>query len=211
MTSKISDLNASQLARHAFNTFLFSGGPHVTGAKLIYRALQLDPKNPEAIRCLSDLLAIEGTEIFSAIALEYALSENVKLTNKERNEFDDLLFLSKWTWKFSRHKSGKPLLSKEDFSNRTEFEVDETKYRQFLEQIIWPPVSLVTAFQAAHTLSGALAGFLVHMDPQRKIGVEESLFPERFQISPTYQEWLESDTVELDSLEEARQKKSGRH
>ena len=101
----IKELNASQLARHAFNVFLFSGR-HVTGAKLIYRALALDPRNAEALRCLSDLLDAEGTEVFSAVVLEYALDEGTGISGEGRDVLDNLRFLAIWSWGFSSHKSG---------------------------------------------------------------------------------------------------------
>jgi hypothetical protein len=208
MTLRISDLNSAQLARHAFNVFLFAGGRHATGGKLIYRALQLDPRNAEAIRCLSDFMFGDGTEVFSAVALEYGLSEQLNLTTAERKVLDDLLFISKWTWKFAKHKSGNPTLRQEDFADRSAFEVDEVRYQEFLKPLLDSAGSIEKAFNAAHTLSGILVGFLVHQDPSKKIGVEESLFPERFNTSPAFQLWLGSDTNELDALEESRQKRT---
>ena len=66
--TRIADLNADQLAHHALNIFI-AQGRHVEGARVIYRALQLDPHHPGALRCLSDFLAHEGTEPFAAVTL----------------------------------------------------------------------------------------------------------------------------------------------
>ena len=43
--TRIADLNADQLAHHALNIFI-AQGRHVEGARVIYRALQLDPTIP---------------------------------------------------------------------------------------------------------------------------------------------------------------------
>ena len=58
MKEIISQLNADQLARHAFNIFLYHNR-HVVGARLIFRALELDCREPTALRCLSDILDAE--------------------------------------------------------------------------------------------------------------------------------------------------------
>lgn len=205
--STIAHLNASQVARHAFNVFLFSGR-HQTGARLIFRALDLQPHNPEALRCLSDLLDSNGTEVFSGVVLEYALSEVPHLGDEERQTLDDLRFLAKWSWGFSRHKSGNPHLAQDAFGDRSAFSIDDTRYRQFLDQILSRTGSLEGGFKAAHTLCGAMAGFLHHRELGGKAGIEESLHPEHFQKSDAYDQWLQSSTDELDALEKARQEKS---
>ena len=207
MAATIEQLNAAQLGRHAFNVFLFLGR-HRTGARLIYRALELDPHNAEALRCLSDLLDAEGTEVFSGVVLEYALAESTGLSQKECETLDDLRFLAKWSWGFSRHKSGEPHLSQEAFSDRSQFVVDEERYKEFLAQVVEPAGSLTRAFESAHTLCGAMAGFLVHDGAAGKAGIEESLHPERFEKTTAYEEWCRTSTEELDALEVARREQS---
>lgn len=113
----IEDLSAQQVARHAFNVFLFSGR-HQTGAKLIYHALRLDQTSAEALRCLSDLMDADGTQVFSGVVLEYALSESTGITGEDRRVLDDLRFMAKWSWGFARHKSGNPHLGQEAFADR---------------------------------------------------------------------------------------------
>ncbi|HAF45803.1 MAG: hypothetical protein A2100_03515 [Sideroxydans sp. GWF2_59_14] len=206
-TSTIEHLNASQLARHAFNVFLFSGR-HQTGARLIYRALELQPHNAEALRCLSDLLDSNGTEVFSGVVLEYALSEEPQFSVEERQTLDDLRFLAKWSWGFSSHTSGNPHLAQDAFADRSAFLVDDSRYQQFLDQILTRTGSLEGGFKAAHTLCGAMAGFLQHGELGGKAGVVESLHPEQFQKTEVYSQWLQSPTDELDALEKARLEKS---
>jgi len=207
MTSTIEELDANQLARHAFNVFLFSGR-HQTGAKLIYRALELDPRNAEALRCLSDLLDAEGTEVFSGVVLEYAMSESTAIVGEQRKVLDDLRFLAKWSWGFSRHKSGDAHLAQQAFAERSAFTVDEDRYKDFLDQLVNRTGSLEGGFKAAHLLCGAMAGFLVHKQLGTKAGIEESVYSDRFVKTTAQSEWLRSSTEELDALETERQKKT---
>jgi hypothetical protein len=208
MAQNIEQLNVQQVARHAFNVFLFSGR-HQTGARLIYHALRIDSKNPEALRCLSDFLDTEGTQVFSGAVLEYALSESTGIKGDDRKTLDDLRFLAKWSWGFSLHKSNNPHLAQDAFANRALFIVDEARYQAFLAELITRAGSLDKAFTAAHTLCGAMAGFLTHRELGGEAGINESISPEKFLITPTYAEWLKSSTSELDALESERLKKSG--
>lgn len=203
----IEHLNAAQLARHAFNVFLFSGR-HETGARLIFRSLELQPHDPLALRCLSDFFDAEGTEMFSAVVLEYALSEKLALGTEDRKTLDDLLFLSKWTWGFARHSSGSPHLAQADFADRSAFTMDAAGYGEFLGHALGPAGSLEAGFRAAHTLCGAMAGLLQHRDLGGKAGFDEAYHPEQFQKSAAYDEWLRTTTEELDELEKARREKS---
>lgn len=207
MAARIKDLDASPLARHAFNVFMFSGRQQ-QGARLIYRALEIDPHNAEALRCLSDLLDAEGTEVFSAVVLEYALSDAVGIQGAERKTLDDLLFLAKWSWGFSRHSSGEPYLKQEDFADRLAFVIDEEGYASFLQSLLEPCGSLQNGFKAAQTLCGTMAEFLVHEQLDEETEITEIVHPERFHLTIAHAVWLESSTKEFDALEVARAKAS---
>ncbi len=208
MPTTIEQLSAQQVARHACNVFLFSGR-HQTGAKLIYHALRLDQKNAEALRCLSDFLDADGTQVFSGVVLESALDESTGIADEDRTVLDDLRFLAKWSWSFSKHRSGSPHLGQEAFADRTAFVVEDERYRDFLAEVVVPAGSLSNGFRAAHTLCGAMAGFLKHRESGEKAGIEESVHPERFSETSAYREWLKTTTDELDALEQAREQKSG--
>lgn len=207
MTTTIDQWDAPQLARHACNVFLF-WGRHQAGARLIYRALALDPHQAAALRCLSDLLDVEGTEVFAGVVLEYALEASTGLTDEERQELDDLRFFSKWTWGFARHQSGEPHLAQEAFADRSAFAVDEERYTAFLNQMLARAGSLAQGFQSALTLCGVLAGFVVHTERGDQVGIGELLHPERLQLTATYDEWLRSSTEDLDALEAERQQQA---
>ena len=205
---KIVELSASQLARHAFNVFMFAGGRHVTGARLIYHALALNPNEPQGIRCLSDFLDSDGTEVLSAISLEYALSPESLLPLEARKELDDLRFLALWTWGFSKHVSGKPHLGGDVFKKRSEFAVDQPRYQDFMQPAIRHAGSLKAGFEAAHRLVGALGGLLTHLQLGATAPITEVFYPDRYGRTSEYDLWLASDTAELDSLEVARKERT---
>lgn len=145
----------------------------------------------------------EGTEDISAVVLEYALDEHTGIAGDERNILENLLFLAKWTWGFSSHKSGRTDLSQEDFSKHAEFDFDEKSYADFLGGVTDPAGSLVNGFRAAHTLCGTLAGFLEHDDHGTEVDVDDCFEPDKFSVTAAYGEWLDSNTAELDEMEES--------
>lgn len=203
--ARIKDLTAPQLARHAFNVFMLQGR-HVVGARLTYHALVLDPREGDALRCLSDLHDTKGTEQLSAVVLEYALSLEGAISDPQRKELDELLFMSKWMWGLSRHESGQTNLGRDDFRDRSRFHVDEAKYQEFLAPVIALGGSLEGAFRGAHTLAGAMGGLLAHQTFGAKAPLEEIFHPERFSRTAAYERWLREKTTDLDALERTRQR-----
>jgi hypothetical protein len=206
--TRIVDLTAAQLARHAFNVFLFEGR-HLVGARLIYHALLLEPYEPDALRCLSDILDNDGTEALSAVVLEYALAPESPISAVAREELDDLRFVAKWGWSFSKHKEGLTAVGWEHLHDRSQFIVDEEGYQALVESYASYAGSLEKAFQGAHTLSGVMGGLLTHKELGAKSGMEDIIYPERFERTPLYDDWLQSDTEEFDALEAARENHSG--
>ena len=116
LMEKIKDLTASQLADFALNMFIHQGR-HQIMAALIYRCLELDPRHPLGLRCLSDFLDWKGSESVSAIILEYIIQNNIPTSESSLKEHEQLLFRSKWVWGFSKHISGQTNLSMADFDD----------------------------------------------------------------------------------------------
>lgn len=201
-TTRIGDLSSQELARYATIVFLHQGR-HVLGARLTYHALALDPRNGPALRALSDLLDSKGTEHLAGLVMEYALAPETKVSGSPRAEIDDLRFFSLWTWGFSKHKSGSASLTAEDFKGRTQFVVDEERYRNSLAPWITEAGGLVEAFKGAHTLIGAMGGLLEHKTLGGRATAEESFHPERFVRTKEYDRWLREKTKPLDALEAA--------
>lgn len=201
--TRIADLNADQLAHHALNIFI-AQGRHVEGARVIYRALQLDPHHPGALRCLSDFLAHQGTEPFAAVTLEHALSGAFPLDDDARRMLDDLRFLDIWSWGFSRHASGEANLSGEAFKNREDFVFDGPAYAAFLNTVTEPAGSLQGAFQAAVRICGLMSGLLRH--PQKDNPAFDDVLRSSTLIeTEAYPAWLASPTDDLDALDQAIQ------
>ncbi|MBN5028780.1 hypothetical protein JY419_04950 [Stenotrophomonas maltophilia] len=201
--TQIADLSADQLAHHALNIFI-AQGRHVEGARVIYRALQLDPHHPGALRCLSDFLAHEGTEPFAAATLEHALSGAVPLDDDARRMLDDLRFLDIWSWGFSRHVSGEANLSGEAFQQREDFVFDGPAYAAFLNTVTEPAGSLQGAFQAAIRICGLMSGLLRHAEKDNP-AFDDVLRSSAFVETEAYPAWLASPTDDLDALDQAIQ------
>jgi hypothetical protein len=205
--TRIADLTAAQLARHATNTFIFRGRQE-TGTRLAYHALALEPKQPEGLARLSDFLDIEGGQPFSAVVLEYGCSEEGGLPVADRATLQELRFLALWSWGFSRHRSGRTELGQEEFADRSQFVFDLDRYQAFVGSVVSRAGSLSAGLRSAHTLAGLLAGLLTHRELGGQAGFEEIYHPERFVHTPEYAEWLSSSTDELDRLEEERARRS---
>lgn len=174
------------------------------GMRLAYRALELDAKDALGLRCLSDLFDGNGTEILSAIVLEYALAPTTGLPATAQCELDDLRFLAKWTWGFSRHKSGDSNLSGDTFKIRTDFMVDDIKYQAWIAEFIGRD-TLDFAFKRAHAFAGAVSGLLTPVDQSASVGAVYTVRPSQFVQGSEYVAWLQEDTNEFDALELARQ------
>jgi len=206
---QIKDLTAPQLARHAFNVFLFQGR-HVTGARLVYHALVLNFNEPEALRCLSDFHDHKGTEQLSAAVMDYALAPTTPVPEDFRRPMDELRFRCIWMWGRSRHDSDRKDLAADDFRDRSRFKVDEVGYKEFVEPVIKLGGSLEGAVRGAHTLTGAMGGLLTHNQYGAKSPLEEIFHVERFHRTPEYDRWLREDTAPLDALERKRREPSPR-
>jgi len=199
----VSTLSAENLATHAFNIFL-TQGRHIEGARVIYHALRLQPHNPLALRCLSDFLANEGTEQFSAVTLEYALSEPCGIQRPNRQVIDDLRFLSIWSWGFSKHKSGAVNLNGTAFQTRDDFVFDAAGYKVFIDGLVARCGSLESACQASHRLTGVMAGFLRHVSKPSP-SIEDVVDPTQFVETDAYAQWLQSSAEPLIALDKSVQ------
>jgi hypothetical protein len=209
---KIRDLDASQLARHAENVFLFQGR-HQACARLSYHALKLDPYQPLAVRTLSDMLTGDlqkesGWEPFSAAVLEYGLAPGSPIRGEDGAMLERHLFLAKWSWSFVKRLDGSPTCTWEELQNRALFREETDRYRRFLAGVVEPCRSIQNAFQAAMALAGVMGRILTHGSLGVDAPIEEVFFPDRFIEQPAYAEWLASPTAQLDTLERERQRRT---
>ena len=203
----IRDLTPGQLARHAFNVFLFSGRD-VIGARLTYRALSMDNNEPLGLRCLSDLMDRDPLQMYSAAALEYGVSPSTTMAAGDRTRLDDHLFFSKWCWGFSKHVSGSSELSGADFARREDFALDEASYRAWFNELLAPAGSLGNAYHSALRLVGIMGGLVQHRTLGMKGGLDDLVRDDLYELTPFYAQWSASSTDDLDLLEERRQRET---
>lgn len=202
----LGDLTAAQLARHAYNVFLYQGRTQ-RGARLAYHALALEPRHTAALRALSDLLDQPGTEVLAAACLEYVMDPDSGFPEEEKPAVEALLFRARWWWGFARHDSGRKDLNPADFEDRARFHLDEDRYRAFLLGVVGPAGGLGAAARAAHLLLGTVSGLVTHAEKGERVELPDLLQPERFLRAPAYDEFLRSPLGDLETLEACRQEK----
>lgn len=186
-------LTPDQLAERALQIYQ-AQGRQVDGGRLLYRALELNPKHPVALRCLVDFLAHQGTEPFAACVLEYALSPACALTAEEYKALDDLRFVYMWSWRFSQHKVSNDQLQRDAFARREDFSVDHVRYEAFVNSVVSHAGSLESAFQAALTLCGSVVHFLRH-NTSTAPGIDDCFNRAEFSPTQVYEQWLATDIV----------------
>jgi hypothetical protein len=194
----IEQLNADQLAQYASSLYQRHGRNRL-GARLIYRALELDPRNAAALRGLSDLLD-KSTKPFAAAALEYAIDRKSDIAAKDKAVIEDLLFSAKWSWGFSRHKRGETNLAPGDFKDRAAFKVDSGKYRSFLDKAVRPARSLENAVRSARILCGLIGGIVEHRSKGANVLIADTYKHDQFRRSAAYAEFLRSSADNLDAM-----------
>lgn len=188
---QIKDLTADELAEYALYVFILSGR-HQMGAALIYRCLELEPKHPAGLRNLSDFLDGKGSEMISAVVMEY-LIKHYQGPAERKKEYEDILFLSKWAWGFSKHHSGQTELGADDFVDQTQFTTDDAAYDLFLEVPLSIAGTAEKVVQGAHNLVGVYAGGLHSpslIETHKPIDI---LLLNDFEKTPAYTEFLELD------------------
>lgn len=192
----IKDLSADQLAGFAFTVFVHSGR-NDTGAKLIYRCLELEKEHPLGLRNLSDFLAWRGSESVSAIVLQHILDQKLSKSSEEHKELEKLLFISKWSWGFIKHKSGKTQLSATDFEDFNDFTIDEEDYYYFVNRAIESAGSRSNVLTGAFNLIGLYGGIVFSPSIQQNHTPLDFLKFNDFTTNDKYSDFLNSSTESL--------------
>lgn len=195
MTQTIQDLTADELAEYALYVFILSGRNQM-GAALIYRCLELEPYHSAGLRNLSDFLDGQGSEMLSAVVMEYLIG-HYQGPAERKKEYEDILFLSKWVWGFSKQRSGQTQLSADDFDDKTQFESDEAAYNLFLETPVSIAGSPERVIHGARNLLGVYGGVLRSpslIETHKPIDI---LLLDDFEKTPQYDTFLQMDTQKL--------------
>lgn len=78
--------------------------------------------------------------------------------------------------------------------------VTRARLIEFVQEVVRPAGSLPAAFAAAHTLTGVMGGLLTHAQLGEHYSFDELYHLGRFLRTKEYDQWLASDTGELDAL-----------
>jgi hypothetical protein len=194
----IEQLSADRLAQYASALYQRHGRNRL-GARLIYRALELEPRNAAALRGLSDLLD-KSTKPFAAAALEYAIDRKSEISAEDKSAIEELLFSAKHSWGFSRHLGGGTNLTPDDFRDRAAFKVDSGKYRSFLDKAVRPARSLENAVRSARILCGLIGGIVEHRSKGQKVQIADTYRHGEFKRSAAYTEFLRSSADTLEAM-----------
>jgi hypothetical protein len=142
----------------------------------------------------------KNTKPFAAAALEYAIDRKSDISIEDKAAIEDLLFSAKWSWGFSRHKSGEANLTPDDFKDRAAFKVDRSKYRNFLDKAVRPARSLENAVRSARILCGLIGGIVEHRSKGESVLISDTYRHDQFKRSTGYAEFLRGSADNLESM-----------
>lgn len=172
---RIKDLKAPELAEAA-RAMLQKLGRNALSSRLIYRALDLDPYQPQALLMLSEFYRgkvltgkPEGDEMFSGILIEYAMDPKSNLSSDQKRMLEKARIEVMNLWGFVKPRG-------------EEFDVDYLGYMTCVNELTAQVRSMTNGFRTALAKLGVQAGIL---DPAK--GLPTS----------AYQEWLRSDAAIL--------------
>jgi hypothetical protein len=172
---RIKDLKAPDLAEAA-TIVLQKLGRNALSGRLIYRALELDAHQPQALLMLSEFYRGKskaqrptGDEIFSGIVIEYAVDAKSPLSVEQRRLFDKARIEVMKLWGFVTPRGA-------------EFDIDYLGYMTYINELTGQVGSVLKGYQTALTKLGAYAGIF-------------DLAKGR--LTPTYGKWLHCDAATL--------------
>lgn len=192
---KISDLDVDQLANYAMNAFMVEGSSQTT-ARLLYRALTIEPRHANTLIYLVQFIMESGQALalratLAAPVLAYLAQPDVSISLDDREYFRTIRTLCLHQWGFSRHKTDKTSAKMGDFAKPDLFDIDEDGFAQFVLETIEPVGSIENALAVAHTIVGVAGKALKQEELNKAFDNEEFLHPERLISTIEYQMWLE--------------------
>ena len=172
---RVQDLKSNELAEAA-TTVLQKLGRNTLSSRLIYRSLELNSFEPQALLMLSEVFRGKnrghrpvGDEIFSGILIEFAMDRKSPLTMEQKRPFGKAQLEIMYYWGFVTPRG-------------QEFDVDHLGYMTFINELMSQVRSIPNGFRIAHLKLGIASGLL---DPTK--------------ATPTaiYKEWLRTDATQL--------------
>lgn len=169
-------------------------GSSRTTARLLYRALSIEPTHVKSLTCLVQWIMESGQQqnlraMLAAPIIAYLSQPNVEISSEDKEYFTTVRTLCLHQWGFSQHKTHGNSARMGDYSNPSLFDIDEDRFAQFVSQTVEQAGSIETAMAAARTIAGRSGNALI------KEGEKND-----FQPSPEYQSWLESSEEILPKL-----------
>jgi hypothetical protein len=167
------DLKAPQLAEAAVKSIETSGRT-AYALRFIYRVLELDPFQPQALLVLSDFFRGKrtdarpiGDEIYSGIIIEYAMDRKSTITPDQKRSFDKARIEIMKQWGFVTARGG-------------ETDIDHLGYMGYINELMGKVRSVTNGFKMALSILGVQVGVL---DPSNGLPTRE------------YRLWLKSPAI----------------
>jgi hypothetical protein len=197
---RIRDLSADEAAHYASRIYKTSGRNSMS-ARFAFYALRLDSHHPEALLCASEFLHLAvGAEvprenlIYSAWIVERARS-SVKRSGQTFPDLETAHLRLLWELKFAVPKkdaSARPT----DFTDPSQFHIDELTYRQTLNQEMQRLGAPDKAFEVLLTLIGMRAGVLMQATSLLKFKSSPHSNSD-YVLTYNYYRWLRSELSTL--------------
>jgi hypothetical protein len=185
----IGDLSAQELAGIATGV-LQSTGRSMLAARVVYRAIEVNPYQVEAIARLSDLFRgrtigarPEGDEALAGLVLEFGLDPESRMNKDQLVYLAAQRFDIQVLWGFAKpYADIKVNLMPGSPKDPLKFEVQELDYLSFIMELEAHYGSPSSAFSLARVKAGIMGGFA----------------NAKGKPLPIYREWLQSDASILD-------------
>jgi hypothetical protein len=168
---RIQDIPPHELANLATKNLQHSGRTALSG-RMIYRTLEVDPYQPQALLMLSEMFRgkpngarPKGDEIFAGIILEFAMDRKSGIPPDAKRFIDAARIEVLNSWGFVTERAG-------------ELDIDHIGYMTYINELMGQVRSVANGFQMAMAKLGVQSGVL---DPTT--GKHTQL----------YKDWLKSD------------------
>lgn len=172
---RIQDVQAPKLAEAAFRSIQKSGRT-AYALRLLYRALELDPSEPNALLVLVDLFRGKkygarpvGDEIYAGILVEYAMDPHCTMSIEHKRFFDKARSEIMLLWGFVTPKGD-------------EIDMDYIGYMTYINKLLNQALSIANGFRVALAKVGIQAG---------------AIDATSFKPTRTYQDWLQAPATIL--------------
>ena len=198
---RVRDLSADEAGTVA-SALYKRAGRNLLSARLIFRALELNSWQPNALLSLADFLRAgtrdenpSDTYMLSMVAVERArTAEGVPQPLKEEIDAAHLRLL--WEMKYAVYRKD-PLALPTDFRDASQFQIDELGFKTMFSTQVQRMGTHTTAFRIVHAWIGQ-RGELLRPRPSLLPGMKVK--NAQLQRSPAYWKWIRTPLNSIPSL-----------